>query len=119
MDPAAPGALWVSASDGVYRIDGATSGTVGGGGLNAVRVLTTFRPGPLAIEPGGGVLVAVPASPGVAPALMETLDRGTTWHDVSDALYRSTGGFAIDMSVGQDGRVYVATFGDGLLTGSR
>jgi hypothetical protein len=119
VDPAAPGTLWVSATDGVYRIDGATLGTVGSGGLNAVRVLTAFHPGPIAIEPGGGVLVAVPASPGVAPALMETLDGGVTWQDVSSPLYRSTGGFAIDLSVGPDGRVYVATFGDGLLTGSR
>ena len=119
VDPGAPATLWVSAADGVYRIDGATSGTVGGGGLKAVGVLTAFRPGPIAIEPGGGVLVAVPASPGIAPALMETQDGGATWEDASDALYRSTGGFATDLSVGPDGRVYVTTFGDGLLTGSR
>jgi hypothetical protein len=82
-------------------------------------VLTAIRPGPIAIEPGGGALVAVPASPGVAPALMETQDGGAIWQDVSDGLYRSTGGFATDLSVGPDGRVYVTTFGDGLLSGSR
>jgi hypothetical protein len=36
---------------------------------------------------------------------------------VSDAFYRSTGGFAIDVAVGPDGLVYVSTFGDGVLVG--
>ena len=47
------GRLWVSAADGVYRLDGAGSGTVGNGVLKAVRVLTALRPGPLAAQPDG------------------------------------------------------------------
>jgi hypothetical protein len=36
----------------------------------------------------------------------------------SDGLHASTGGFATDLAVRPDGRVYVTTFGDGLLSGS-
>ena len=115
--PASPARLWVSTADGVYRIDGAASGTVGSG-LTAVKVLTATRPGPVAIEPGGGVLVTVPASAAGPAALMQSVDGGASWQDVSDATYRASGGFATGLSVGPDGRVYVATFGDGLLVGT-
>src|SRR5262249_10785614 len=71
VDPSQPGRLWVSAADGVYRLDGATAGTVGNGVLKAVRVLAVAHPGPLAAAPGGGVLVAVPAAPGTPAQLLQ------------------------------------------------
>jgi hypothetical protein len=117
VDPVQPTRLWVSAADGVYRLDGAVTGTVGGGTLKAVRVLTAFRPGPMAFRPDGSLLVAVPASPSGPAALLDTTDAGATWQDVSDGFYRSTGGFATDLAVGPDGVVYTSTFGDGVLVG--
>jgi hypothetical protein len=117
IDPALPSRLWVSTADGVYRLDGAGSGTVGNGVLKAVKVLTAARPGPLAIQPSGAVLCAVPASASGAAALLSSADGGTSWQDVADGFYRASGGFATDLSVGPDGRVYVATFGDGVLVG--
>ena len=89
----------------------------GNGVLKAVRVLTAFRPGPMAFRPDGSLLVAVPASSTGPAALLDTADAGVTWQDVSDAFYRSTGGFATDMTVGPDRLVYVSTFGDGVLVG--
>jgi hypothetical protein len=117
IDPSQPGRLWVSAADGVYRLDGAGTGTVGNGVLKAVRMLSAFRPGPLAVEPDGSLLVAVPASPSGPAALLHTADGGASWQDVSDPFYRATGGYATDLAVGPDGVVYVATFGDGVLVG--
>jgi hypothetical protein len=117
IDPAVPGRLWVSATDGVYRLDGAGSGTVGSGGLTALKVLATARPGPLAIQPGGAVLCAIPAPGSGASALLRSADGGAGWQDVSDSFYRASGGSVTDLSVGPDGLVYVATFGDGVLVG--
>jgi hypothetical protein len=117
VDPANPRRLWVSAADGVYRIDGATTGTVGNG-LKAVRVRSAFRPGPLAIAPGGAVLVAVPASASGPAQLLESVDGGASWQDLADTTYRATGGFATDLAAGPDGRVYMTTFGDGMLVGT-
>jgi hypothetical protein len=117
VDPAQPTRLWVSAADGVYRLDGANTGTVGNGVLKAVRVLSPSRPGPMAFRPDGSLLVAVPASPSGPAALLDTTDAGASWQDLSDAFYRSTGGFATDLAVGPDGLVYVSTFGDGVLVG--
>ncbi|MDX6495361.1 MAG: hypothetical protein QOE17_1347 [Gaiellales bacterium] len=117
VDPARLSRLWVSAADGVYRLDGAGSGTVGNGILKAVRVLSTFRPGPLAIQPDGSLLVAVPASTSAPASLLRTVDGGVAWQDVSDPIYRATGGYATDLAVGPDGLVYVSTFGDGVLVG--
>ena len=62
-------------------------------------------------------MVAVPAAPGTAAALLRTADGGASWQDVSDPFYRSTGGFATDVAAGPDGLVYVGTFGDGVLVG--
>ena len=77
VDAVQTGRLWVSTADGVYRLDGAGSGTVGNGVLKAVKVLTALRPGPLAAQPSGGVMVAVPAAPGTAAALLRTADGGS------------------------------------------
>ena len=45
-------------------------------------------------------------------------DAGSSWQDLSDPLYRATAGFATDVAAGPDGRVYVATFGNGVVVGA-
>ncbi len=118
-DPSRPGRLYVSAGDsGLYRIDGATSGSVNAGTLAAVRVSDSSRVGPVVVGADGSVLVALAAGPdGTGAALLRSGDGGSTWADVADDTYRATGGQANAVALDADGRLYVSLTGNGVITG--
>jgi hypothetical protein len=119
IDPAAPTRLFVSAAgSGVWRIDGATSGSVDGGTLTPVLVGDFPTAGPMEPGPGGLIWLATAAAPGVAPALYSTDDGGATWSLRSDRFYEAAALFPFDLYAAPDGRVFVATNGDGVVVGT-
>ena len=118
VDPASPGRLFVSIGGaGVYRIDGATSGSVDAGTLTPVEVGAFAGPGPVEFGPSGELYVAAEAAPGLTPGLYRSDDLGSTWVLVSDAFYRAAAGFPFDMAVAPDGTVSISTNGDGVIVG--
>src|SRR5205823_1704753 len=91
-DPADPTRLYVAvAGAGVYRLDGATAGSVGAG-ITPVEVGSFDAPGPLALS-GGFLYATESAGPTSTPALRRSGDRGTTWEDLTDGVYPAAAPF--------------------------
>jgi hypothetical protein len=111
-----PSTLFVAVGDqGIFRIDSAMSGTVGGA-LSPVRIGTIATPGPIAVH-GDRLLATRLAGPGTPPQLFVSDDRGSTWTPVGDAYYESSALNPRDIAVGPDGTIYVALNGGGLVRG--
>jgi hypothetical protein len=118
VDPASPGRLFVSVGGfGVYRIEGATTGSVTAGTLTPVEVGAFDGPGPIEFGPAGELYATAEAAPGLTAGLYRSDDLGVTWTLVSDAFYRAAAGFPFDLSVAPDGRVFVSTNGNGVIVG--
>lgn len=115
--PGDPTRLYVSVGvDGVYRIDKATTGTVGAG-LTAVRLSGPASPGALTVKASGTLYVAG-AAYGSPPSLMRSTDAGATWSKVDDTFYDSAADFPEAMAVANDGHIYSALLGDGVIVGT-
>jgi hypothetical protein len=112
-----PSTLYVSVADkGVYRIEGATSGTVGAG-LTATPIGPTAKSGPIAVA--GDLLVTARVASASGPAeLYASTDRGVTWTPIADGRYASAALNPRDVDIAADGTIYVALNGAGMLRGS-
>jgi hypothetical protein len=118
VDPVNPERLYVSVGgSGVYRLNGATSGSVDAGTLSATPVGSFARPGPIAVSPDGTLYVAELAGGGADGSLSRSADSGQTWEDVTDDAYRSAAAFPDDLVVPDPGTVYVALNGNGVIIG--
>jgi hypothetical protein len=118
-DPVDPGRLFVAVpGDGLYRLDGATTGTVGAG-ITPVRVGPFVAPGPLTFAPDGSLYATENAAATGTPALLRSGDGGATWTDLTagSALYRAAARLPLGLAVDRDGSVYVALHGVGALVG--
>jgi hypothetical protein len=119
VDPSNPGRLYVSqAGTGVYRIDGATTGTVDGGGLSPTLIYPSTGAGPIEIDGAGSLWLALNASPTVTPGLFRSDDAGGSWSPMSDAAYGAAALYPYDLWIAPDGHVFVATNGNGVLVGT-
>lgn len=116
-DPSAPSRLFVSVGDdGLYRLDGADSGTVEGGRIGPRRVGSFAHPGPVAVG-SDGVVYAAELAVGGPPDLRVSQDSGEQWRSVADATYRASGVFPLGLTPSQNGELFVAMNGGGLLIG--
>jgi hypothetical protein len=112
-----PATLFVSVGNtGVYRIDGATSGTVGSG-LTPVDLGATGSPGPIDASSAGLVATRLATPSGPAQMLLST-DRGAAWTQIDDARYRASALNPRDVELTADGTIYVALNGAGFLRGT-
>ncbi len=119
VDPASAGRLYVSAAGtGLWRIDGATAGSVEAGTLTPTRVFSSTTAGAVETDAMGNPWLAINAGPGVTPTLYRSDDDGGAWSAVSDAAYGATALFPFDLWIAPDGRVFVATNGNGVLVGN-
>jgi len=119
VDPASPGRVYVSAAgSGVWRIDGATTGSVDAGTLTPTLVSNSPTAGPIETDAAGNLWLALNVGPSTAPALLVSGDAGATWSLMSDAAYAAAALFPYDLWIAPDGRVFVATNGNGVLVGS-
>lgn len=114
------GELWVAGTNDIlYRIaTGAeTAGlTVGAGIVPVIVALPGARkPGPLASDAAGRLLVATRPENSKPVGIYRTGDLGTTWTKVSDEDYERMGTTPTYMAVSSDGVIYVATNGSGLV----
>lgn len=117
-DPTRPGRIYVSAGySGLYRIDGATAGSVNAGTLAAINVSDASGLGPVVVGTDGSVLVTLAGSTGAGAGLLRSGDGGSTWTDVADDTYRATGGLANAMAFDGAGQLYVSLTGNGVITG--
>lgn len=107
-----PHRLYVSAADGVYRLDNADTGAQVGSGVTATELGALSNSGEMAFEPGGHLLVTTP-SPNVRLLLWDP--AATTWRDLADDLYRGAFGYATGLAIAPDGTLYVALSGNGVL----
>jgi photosystem II stability/assembly factor-like uncharacterized protein len=119
VDPSDPGRLYVSTTGtGVYRIDGATSGSVDAGTLTPTLVYSSPSAGPIETDGAGNLWLALNASANETPGLYRSDDAGSTWSPMSDAAYAAAALFPYDLWIAPDGRVFVATNGNGVLVGT-
>jgi hypothetical protein len=109
-EPGNPSRLYVSANDGVYRLDGADVGTVEGGQINPVN-LGISKPGPIASR-NNRLFVARAASGSTTPALFRSHDAGATFTDVADGYYRASALFPDGLAVDLQGIVFVTLWGN-------
>jgi hypothetical protein len=113
-NPAAGNApeLWVSNTQGLYKISGANSGTVAGGQLTPVPVSGVTHPGAIAFTPDGTVYCINAASSATNPdtQLLRSVDGGTSWQDVSGPGpgVAANASRPLNMAIGPDGRIYIA-----------
>ena len=115
-DPRDPSRLFVSVGNGgLYRLDGATAGTVEGDGITPVPVGSFAAPGPIDVG-AAGTLVATELPDGTAPpGVLTSSDEGASWTAIADTAYAAAGGFARSVSLGLVGSVWVGLDGDGML----
>jgi hypothetical protein len=117
LDPTNPNRLYVSVGDvGVYRIDNAHAGTVGGGQLVPMSIGSMPHPGPLAVDAAGTLYVAELAEGG-PPDLQRTSNGGTTWASVADDGYRAAALFPCSLNIADDGTITLGLAGDGIVRG--
>jgi hypothetical protein len=115
-DPRDPSRLYVSVGNvGLFRLDGASAGSVGSGTIVPQPVVGFVAPGPIALRSDGAIhAVELTSATGVAAVRVST-DGGKSWSTVSDTAYRATGGFPRTLSVGPEGAVWAGLFSDGII----
>ncbi|MDR6553898.1 fibronectin type III domain-containing protein [Paenibacillus qinlingensis] len=115
-DPSLPSRIYVSAYDGLYRLDNANTGSVEGGQISKTTLSVT-DPAAITLDASGGLYVTSITGGSGAGRLYKSTNQGTTLTEISDTYYRANGGFPLDISVAPDGYIYVATFGQGIVVG--
>ena len=114
-----PSTLYISRSDGIYRIPNADKGTVGSGGALKPELLKgVTEPSVIAVDPNG-VLYAVtnPRSFGVPKRAYRYDSKTSTFIEISDDTFRGTVGRNYTLSVSVDGTLYAPYSGSGLYIG--
>jgi hypothetical protein len=110
--------LWVSTGGSVYRLDNASTGTVGNG-ISAVPVLSLPWAGPVAFDSATGtVYAAEQVTAGSGPALWASTDGGATWQDAADDRYRATALQVFDLVPDGTGGVWATLQGNGVIHGT-
>ncbi|OCT10979.1 hypothetical protein A8709_04560 [Paenibacillus pectinilyticus] len=125
LDPSDSTKLYVSADNGLYRIDSAeTVSSSAGVKLN----FPSGVPGPIAFY-NGNFFVATPASStnpephlyvaSASDVAAATASTSITWTDITatDPVFRGMGQFLYNMDISNDGYIYMASDTDGLLVG--
>ena len=113
-DPTAPSRLYVSVGGvGLFRLEGADVGTVGGG-IVAQPIGAFTAPGPIAVRSDGAITAVELPGPSDGPAVVLSADLGATWSTISDPGFAATGGFVRVLATGADASVWTGLFGDGL-----
>ena len=114
-DPRDPSRLYVSVGNvGLFRLDGATTGTVDAGQIVPQPIGGFVAPGPIAPRSDGAIeAVALPTS-GSAASVRVSTDRGASWSTISDDVYLRSGGFIRTLSVAPDAAVWAGSFSDGI-----
>lgn len=116
-DPRDPARLYVSVGDeGVFRLDGASSGTVGSG-ITPLGLGTFAHPGPITVDAGGTLWATEIATEDGPARLAFSTDAGATWTDVADAAYRAAAGVPSAVEIAPDGRLYVSLAFNGVISG--
>ena len=117
MDPTKAGRVYVSVGDeGLFRLDDAGSGTVEGGQIHPALVGKMRHPGPVTVS-STGVAYVCELGTGGPPDILSSDDAGKHWRSLSDAYYRASALFPLDIAVSPSGIMYVALDGNGLLIG--
>lgn len=111
LDPKVAGRLWVAARDGLYRIEGAASGSVDAASLLPIELGALVNPSEISFDPGGALVTLSGGH------VYRSVDAGPL-QDVSDPSVTSAGRFVFGTSIGPDGRLYLALNGDGVLVGT-
>jgi len=112
-DPTDSRHVFVSDAAGLYRIDGADTGSVDAGTATITK-LAVARPGPLAVGRDGVLTVTGRPTWNTTTALYRSGDDGATFTDITDTGYRNAAGFPFDISAGPSGEIYLALNGSGV-----
>lgn len=116
-----PTVLWVTKSDGLYKLEGVDTGTSVGVGITSTLIAAVPRPGALAVSTDDIIYCASKIGTGLAtgqnPGLYRSIDGGDTWQDVSDATYQAIAGYPFRLAVGPDHSLHASLNGNGVLTG--
>ena len=116
-DPTASGRIYVSVGDdGLYRLDGADTGTVEGGQIHPDLLGKLRQPGPVTVNAAGVVYACALGTAG-PPDILSSTDTGKHWRSLGDATYRASALFPLGITVSPAGIMYVALDGNGLLIG--
>ena len=116
-DPTTPGRVYVSVGDeGLYRLDGADSGTVQGGQIHPDLLGELRHPGPVTVS-SAGVVYACELGTDGPPDILSSADAGKNWRSLGDATYRASALFPLGIAVSPSGIMYLALNGNGLLIG--
>src|SRR5262249_11331954 len=84
-DVTVPGRLWVSAGGKLYKLGGADTGTVAGGGITGTGTDVTpsgKQAGPLGTDGNGGIYL-VTQDTGTGSGMLRTTNDGAVWADVT------------------------------------
>jgi hypothetical protein len=111
VDPLDPSRLFVGTVGGLWRLDGADSGSVEEGSVSLTE-LGVASPGPVAVATDGLLYVATRPIGGPAQLLV-TSDGGGSFVDVADGRYRGAAAFPVAMAVASSGDIHLATIGNG------
>jgi hypothetical protein len=109
--------VYVSVGDeGLYRLDGADSGTVQGGQIHPDLLGELRHPGPVTVS-SAGVVYACELGTDGPPDILSSADAGKNWRSLGDATYRASALFPLGIAVSPSGIMYLALNGNGLLIG--
>lgn len=117
-DPKNNQRLYVSNTQGLFRLDNAVSGASVESGAITKTSLGVASAGAVSVGSDARLLVATRVSATVAAALLTSTDNGASWTKVSDDHWRTAAGHTFSLAQGPGGMVYAALNGNGVVVGS-
>jgi hypothetical protein len=115
-DPGDADIVYVSAEDGLYRLNGAKMGTVGNG--ITTTLIAVPNPGPITVD-SDRILYATSRMTSTTAAGLYKYDNSTgTLTNIADDYYKYNAGFPMAITAVANGKVFVTLSGQGVMVGS-
>jgi hypothetical protein len=120
VDSANPTTLWVSAAGGLYKLDNASTATLGtyAGISPVIAGNETGLPELSGLAELNGQVLTTELGPGTGLEVLASDPTGTTFTNLSNSELSDTQAVASSIAIANDGTIYIGTSGEGVIVGT-